>query len=143
MESIRGATQVLEELAKASVLSVATSAAKSDEEMVRRAMRRVGLDQYISRVFTGRTIGKKKTDPAFWTHIQTALGANPDELLVVGDSFESDVLQPVEAGFNALWFNFSSAEERSGKGYATIHQLEDMIATAETGSFSSKCGQKK
>jgi len=129
--AVAGAKETLHRLAKTHILSVATSAAQSDEEMVRKALRRVGLDQYISRVFTGRTVGRKKADPDFWTHIQTALGADQGKLLVVGDSFESDVLPPVEAGLNAIWFNLTSEEDRSGKRYATIHQLEDLVEMAE------------
>lgn len=131
VHAIDGAKRVVQELSRAFVISVATSAAQSDEEMVRKALRRVELDRYVSNVFTGRTIGKKKTDPAFWTQIQRELKAEAKEVLIVGDSFESDVLAPVEAGLTAIWLNVGSQLKRTGDGYSTINTLTELIEIAK------------
>jgi putative hydrolase of the HAD superfamily len=132
VHAMDGAETTLRTLARSSTISVATSAAQSDGLMVRKALRRVGLDQYVSYVFTGKSIGRKKTDPAFWTHIQGELNAQVEELLIVGDSFESDVLAPTRAGFSAVWFNPNSREEKSGDRYWTIHKLDELIKEAES-----------
>ena len=55
VQAIDGAERALRELSKTHTISVATSAAQSDEEMVRKALRRVGLNEFVSNVFTGRT----------------------------------------------------------------------------------------
>jgi putative hydrolase of the HAD superfamily len=130
VHAMDGAETTLRTLARSSTISVATSAAQSDDLMVRKALRRVGLDQYVSNVFTGKSIGRKKTDPAFWIHIQGELNAQLDELLIVGDSFESDVLAPTKAGFSAVWFNPNSREEKSGDRYLTIHKLDELLKKA-------------
>jgi len=131
VHAIAGAERTLSSLSREHRISVATNAAQSDEEMVRKALRRVGLDQYVSGVFTARTTGRRKTEPEFWTHVQRGLKADAGELLIIGDSFESDVLVPVGVGFTAIWFNPSSSEERIGERYSTIHKLEELIERAE------------
>jgi putative hydrolase of the HAD superfamily len=131
VHAIAGAERTLRTLSRRFAISVATNAAQSDGEMVRKALRRVGLDQYVSSVFTARTVGRKKTAPEFWIHIQRELKAEAGEVLVVGDSFESDVCTPVGTGLTAIWFNPSSNEERSGERHTTIHTLTEMIQEAE------------
>jgi len=131
VQAMDGAAQTLHALSDSFTISVATSAEQSDESMVRMALRRVGLDVFVHRVFVGASIGLKKQDAGFWKHIQRSLNARADELLVVGDSFESDVLAPVEAGFTAVWFNPNSQEEKTGDRYRTIHNLVELIEMAE------------
>jgi FMN phosphatase YigB (HAD superfamily) len=138
--AVPGAEAALRALSKEFTISVATSAAHSDADMVRSALRRVGLESFVSHVFTGRAIGKKKTDPAFWSQIQHELEADPEDILVVGDSFESDVLTPVSVGCTAIWFNPHSRETKSGERYSTIHGLDELIGKAEPDSGLNEMG---
>lgn len=127
VEAIEGAERTLRVLSQACMISVATGAGRSDEQMVRQALRRVGLDQHIAHVFVAGRLGFEKSDPRFWVHIQQALHAGPDEILVVGDSFSSDVRAPVQAGLRAAWFNPNSCEKREGSRHMTFHALTELI----------------
>ena len=64
--ALEGAERALRNLSEKYTISVATNAAKSDEEMVRKALERVSLSQYITHVYTGKSLGRKKTEREFW-----------------------------------------------------------------------------
>ncbi|MFB9901133.1 HAD family hydrolase [Cerasicoccus arenae] len=124
--AVDGAETALKELSDHYILSVATNATESDAEMVMKALNRVNLGNYISSIFTGKTIGMKKSEIEFWKFIESDLQEAPDNILVIGDSFESDVATSTSAGFQAFWFNPHSQEKRSGERYQTIHHLSEI-----------------
>ena len=126
VELVDGAAEVLGRLATSYKLSIATSAAASDESMVRKALARVGVDDCIQTVFTALQVGAPKTDPRFWRYILRALVVRAERVMMVGDSFEGDVLTPSQLGIRAVWFNPRTTEVRTGENYRTIHRLSDL-----------------
>lgn len=127
VELMPDADIVLERLSVAFSVSLATSAAVSDEAMIRRALTRVGADRFFGRIFTTRTIGKRKNEPEFWLRVLEQLQAKPDEVTMVGDNFESDILAPASLGIQSFWLNSHTAEMRSGQSYSTIRRLADLL----------------
>src|SRR5712671_3783032 len=51
------AQEMLPYLATRATLSVATNAEQSDEDMIRKALARVGIDAYFSHIFCFRRVG--------------------------------------------------------------------------------------
>ena len=103
--AVPGALEALRELELGRRLVVATNAAESDPSQVRAALGRVGLDQYIYEVFRARELGAQKPGPAFFEKIVEAMGCTPAEMVMVGDSYEQDVLGAAAAGIRAVWYN--------------------------------------
>jgi len=122
-----GTVDLLARLAKTYTLILATSAAVSDERMVRQALARVGVDGYFTAVFTSEGAGVPKSDPIFWQHLMQKLSIGPDRLLMVGDGFEGDVIAPAQLGIQAIWYNPNSTEKRTGENYHTIHRLAELV----------------
>lgn len=127
VEAIPGAKETLSQLSKAATLILATSADVSDESQIRGALKRVGLDSYIQKVYSFKNTGLKKS-PEFYRYILKDLDAMPEEAVMVGDSFEKDVLAANEAGLKAIWFNPKTHENRADKFHQTIHSLSKLIA---------------
>ena len=127
VELIPGAKKVLSELGQVFNISLATNAMISDEKMIRQALRRVGVEQHFRSIFTAKTIGMKKNEPEFWLYVFNALEAKPEEITVVGDSFEGDVVSPNSVGLRAIWLNRFTAENRCGALYHTIHNLTELL----------------
>lgn len=126
VEAVAGAGEVLKRLAGQATLIVATSASISDEAQIRAALARVGLDTYFQKIYCFKNTGLQKSPP-FYRHILRDLGASPEEAVMVGDSFENDVLAANQAGLDAVWFNPHSSEKRQGSQHATIHSLLELI----------------
>lgn len=67
----------------------------------------LGLERWVppSRIFISEKIGFPKPHVEAFAHVQEALKANPDELLFIGDTYETDVIGGQAAGWTTLWFN--------------------------------------
>ena len=102
---VPGAIEALSELQSGRRLVVATNAIESDPSQVRAALGRVGLDQYIYEVFRASELGARKPKSAFFEKIMGAMGCTQAEMVMVGDSYEQDVLGAAAAGIRAVWYN--------------------------------------
>lgn len=127
--AVPGAGQLLEYLSFRGIpVGLATSADISSEAQIRGALARVGFERYIGRIYSFTNTGVRKIDPQFYRHILDDQGLDPGTILMVGDSFEYDVLAPSRLGMNAAWFNPGGSEERSGENYITFHCMADLLA---------------
>jgi putative hydrolase of the HAD superfamily len=113
--AVPGAADTLASLYGRHRLCVATNADDSGAEEVMAALGRVGLARFIDRVFSSRDLGARKPDPAFYAAVLDALRADAvargeaplraDEVVMVGDSYENDVVGASSAGLRAVWFD--------------------------------------
>ena len=126
VEAVRDVPEVLEELHKTWKLCVATNASDSYEEEIWGALRRVGLNQFLDKVYCSRIIGHRKPSREFFEHILNDLGVNRSRVIMVGDDFESDVLGAVECRIHAIWFNEHSRESKIGEMFRTIHNFKSL-----------------
>src|SRR5688572_25328934 len=121
VEVIEGITEVLEILQSSGRRVVlASSAAISDEDQIRGALRRGGLDQYFAHIYCFKNTHLPKGE-AFYHHILDDLRASPSDTLMVGDGFEKDVQAANAVGIFAMWFNPGSDETRNDHLHMTVH----------------------
>ena len=62
-----------------------------------------GLAGMFSDVIESAVVGVRKPDPRIFILGVTALGVEPDEVVVVGDSFTKDIVPAKKAGCHAVW----------------------------------------
>jgi putative hydrolase of the HAD superfamily len=103
--------------------ALATNADDSDEPEIRAALARVGLDESIDRVYCSRSIGHAKPSPEFFAFIIRDLGLEAADLVMVGDSFVSDVEGANRAGIRALWLHPGEADTAAGERWRAIESL--------------------
>ena len=123
VEAVKNAPKALAALHETWMLALATNAAESNEEQIWKALRRVGLDRYIDKVYCFRKIGHKKPSQAFFAYALDDLTLDASSVFMVGDDFESDVDGAIRCGIRAIWFNEHSLEERRAEMYRTVHDL--------------------
>jgi len=126
--AIPHAPDVLSSLRADWTLALATNAADSEEVDIWAALKRVGLDRLLDRVYCFRRIGHKKPSPQFFQFILDDLQLEPSNAVMVGDDFEADVLGANRAGIRAVWFNERSAESRTGVMFRTISDFRELPA---------------
>jgi putative hydrolase of the HAD superfamily len=126
VESLPHAEEILLKLRSDWTIGLATNAVDSDESEIREALELVNLHVLIDKVYCFQRIGFSKPSPEFFEVILGDLGLEPQKVLMVGDSFEADVLGANQSGIRALWFNHRSDEERTGELYKTIHDLREL-----------------
>jgi putative hydrolase of the HAD superfamily len=126
IEVIDGIADVLAHLhASGRRLVLATSASISDEEQIRGALKRGGLDAYFSYIYCFKNTHLSKGE-AFYRHILNDLNIPASDALMVGDGFESDVQAPNAVGIFAVWFNPRSEETRTSDLHVSIHLIEEL-----------------
>ena len=67
-------------------------------------LREFGFTPFFSKVIESSVVGIRKPDSRIFTLGVEALGLQPDEVMVVGDSFYKDVEPALKAGCHAVWF---------------------------------------
>ena len=123
--AVDGALALLEKLSKASRIMLAAGAAASNEAQIAAALKRVGLNQYIERIYCQSNVGLPKS-AAFYQFILDDLSLAPNEVVMVGDHFDKDILAANASGIPAIWLNTRSVETRSDPLHFTIHHLSEL-----------------
>lgn len=132
VEPIEGVAGVLEYLRSSGrQVTLATSAAISDENQIRAALARVGLDRYFSRIYCFKNMHIPKGE-AFYREVLSSLGIPATEALMVGDTFDKDVLAANAVGLFAIWFNPDSEEFQEANSHTTVHSMRELQAFFET-----------
>lgn len=109
-------------------IALATGAAVSNEIQIRGALARVGLDRYFDKIYCFSNTGQRKPSAAFYRFILDDFKVQPAQALMIGDSFEKDVLAANQEGIAGIWFNPSMPEKRDGSGFFTVHSLAELLA---------------
>lgn len=76
------------------------------KEAQRPRIAKVDWNKYFRHLFVSDEIGLAKPQKSFFDHCLEAAGNPPkDEILVIGDSLESDILGAKNAGITSCWMN--------------------------------------
>ena len=127
VEVIEGIAYVLEYLHPSGRrIVLATSAAISDENQIRAALARGGLDSYFSRIYCFKNTNLSKGE-ALYCHLLSDLSIPATDALMVGDGFEKDIQAANSVGIFAVWFNPRSEETGPGELYITVHSMGEFL----------------
>lgn len=126
VEAVEGIADVLNYLySSGRNIVLATSASISDEAQIRGALRRGGFDHFFSQIYCFKNTKLPKGE-AFYRYILKDLNIPASDTLMVGDSFEKDVLIPTTLGIFAVWFNSRSDETHTGARNVTVHSMAEL-----------------
>ena len=65
---------------------------------------------YFKTVTDAEMAGVKKPNPIIFNHALNLANAKPEESIMIGDSYEADVLGALGAGYDAIFFNYREDE---------------------------------
>jgi FMN phosphatase YigB (HAD superfamily) len=71
-----------------------------------------GYTPFLSVIVDSRCVGFCKPDPAIFAHAAEKLGRTPAELLMVGDSFERDIVPAKQLGMKTAWLHEAESGAR-------------------------------
>jgi len=126
VEAMPYARQTLEQLHPDYTLALATNAADSGENQIRRALIRADLAEWIDIIFCTRGIGYRKPEEAYFKAIMKKLGLPAKRIIMVGDDFHADILGANKTGIKSVWYNWRTPFNKQNKMYCTIHDLRDL-----------------
>jgi putative hydrolase of the HAD superfamily len=131
VEAVFGIETVLPTLKDKYRMILATNATESGERGVWEALRRVNLDGFFERIFTAKELGSAKPDPRFFQMVVSVLGCQPDQAVMIGDNYASDILGAKNAELRAIWYNPHFLEVDSGHPSYDA-EIRNMLALPET-----------
>jgi putative hydrolase of the HAD superfamily len=129
LEAMPGIENALRAAKSSYVIALASNASDSGSGLVRDALERAGLEKYFDEVFTARDLKATKPDSAFYRGILRKLELAPDEVVMVGDQFETDIAGAKKTGLWTIWYNSSGKETPiglEGMADAVIQRYSDM-----------------
>lgn len=75
-------------------------------EAQQRKLQISNISHYFKTVTDAEMAGVKKPNPLIFKHALQLANADPKESLMIGDSYEADVLGAMEVGYDAIFFNY-------------------------------------
>lgn len=73
----------------------------------RHKIKQLRLERWFlsDRFFVSGEIGAMKPDPTIFSHVARQVNKQPEELCLIGDSFENDMVGAINAGWHTVWLN--------------------------------------
>jgi HAD superfamily hydrolase (TIGR01549 family) len=124
-----GAERLLAEVAGRARIAVVSNNLLEEQQ---DKLRTCGLDRFVNALVVSEAAGVSKPDPAIFRMALERLDVTADNAVMVGDSWQADVLGARAAGIRAIWFNPLAAPTPQGEAAAVeLRSLEP--ATVVTG----------
>lgn len=97
-----------------------------------------GYAPYLSVIVDSRRVGLFKPDPAIFLYAAGKLGGAPETMMMVGDSFDRDVLPAKKAGMKTAWLEGTPARECPDPSLVDLHlrRLADLPAALSAASLA-------
>jgi putative hydrolase of the HAD superfamily len=99
---------------------------------LRGILAQLGLDAYLDFVLPSGAVGVAKPSPAFFRLALDEAGVEPEDALMVGDSYRADVRGAWGAGMHAVWlnrregFNITPPGEPEPNDVRVLHGLDEL-----------------
>jgi putative hydrolase of the HAD superfamily len=93
-------------------------------EAQQKKMQVSNIIHYFKTVTDAELAGVKKPNPIIFRHALHLADAKPEESIMIGDSYEADVLGALEVGYDAIYFNYRRDE--SEPHVKQVSQLKDL-----------------
>jgi putative hydrolase of the HAD superfamily len=94
------------------------------EEVQHLKLNNSGIKKYFNTVTTSEEVGLKKPHPKVFQTAMKKAAVVPQKSMMIGDSFEADILGAYNAGMHTLFFNYRK-EQRIPPHFA-INQLSEI-----------------
>lgn len=117
-----GAIEVLQYLSQKSYhLHIITN---GFEEVQHLKLKNSKIDSFFQTVTTSEEVGVKKPNPRVFHHALKKANANADTSVMIGDTFEADILGAEAVGMQTLFYNYRN--EEPPQNYRTIEQIDEI-----------------
>lgn len=90
------------------------------------------LDGLFSKIVESAVVGVRKPDPRIFTLGVEALGLKPEEVVVVGDSYDKDILPAKKAGCQTVWVKgepWTDYPQDTSAADRTIGHVGELLST--------------
>lgn len=122
-----GADMVLQFLHDKYKCIVATSAEQSGKEDLKKALQRVNILGYFDELFCYKDLGYQKPDIRFFQSILNEIKLNPYECVMIGNSYEKDIVGAKKTGMHTILLYEEEGEKEFPKADKVIKKMSELI----------------
>ncbi len=94
------------------------------EEVQHLKLKNSAIDHFFHTVTTSEEVGVKKPNPLVFEKALQKARATPEESIMVGDTFEADILGAEKVGMHTLFFNYRN--ESPPQQYLTVNKITEI-----------------
>lgn len=94
------------------------------EEVQYKKLKNSGIFHYFSTITTSEEVGLKKPNPTVFMKALEKASTSPNYSVMIGDSFEVDILGAKNIGMETIFFNYRN--EKIPNGYKIINALSEI-----------------
>ncbi len=95
-------------------------------EVQHRKLDSGGIAHYFKRLILSDEIGITKPDRRLFDYALQQIGAEPSEVLIVGDNYDADILGAINAGWSAIYFNRDNKPVPGEQPHWMVTSLEEI-----------------
>lgn len=95
------------------------------DEVQHLKIKKSGLNSYFDKIITSESVGVKKPNPKIFEFALNQANTIPQESIMIGDSYDADVIGAIEFGMMAIHCNFKAAENKIG-GILSVNSLKQI-----------------
>ncbi|HEX9826815.1 MAG TPA: YjjG family noncanonical pyrimidine nucleotidase [Flavobacteriaceae bacterium] len=92
------------------------------EEVQLKKMTSSNITHYFKTITNSEMAGVKKPNPLIFNHALQVANARAHESMMIGDSYEADILGALNVGYDAIFFNYNNENIDS-----KIKQVKDLL----------------
>lgn len=101
------------------------------EEVQYRKMRSAGIEHYFEHIILSDKAGALKPSKAIFEHALKINDARKEEVLMIGDSFEADIMGAANTGIDAIYFNRNNRQPELPERVWMIDDFRDIYKFME------------
>ncbi|MBQ7472129.1 MAG: HAD-IA family hydrolase [Prevotella sp.] len=93
---------------------------------IETVLREFGLKDYIDEIIESAKVGVRKPDPQIFRKAAKRFAPKPERMMVVGDSYEKDILPAKQVGFQTVWLKGEGWNEAPADTSAADYVITDL-----------------
>ena len=122
---VPGAMELLEYLRPKYNLYILSNGFK---ELQSRKMQTAGIDKYFDALILSEEIGVNKPDSRLYEHAMRKTASEPQESLMIGDMFDTDIVGAANFGMDSIYYN---PKGRTGHPFAPTYEVRHLLEIKE------------
>lgn len=128
--AVPGAREMLRRLHGRTVVGIVTN---NEVREQREKLAYLGAERWVDLLVVSEEVGASKPDPQIFATALARAGASAEETVMIGDSWQNDVLGARNVGIGAVWFNRFGAEPPSAievpevRSFRAPRQTEEVL----------------
>ncbi len=93
----------------------------------RKKLSKLSIDKYFKELFISKEIGFRKPNQEFFTYVLIKANSIASNSIVVGDSYENDIVPSIKLGIKCIWINHNKKIYEKNDYVVEVNSVDEAI----------------